>query len=114
MIVMAYLEALGVAAQRVADGLQAVEQALRPGQRPDLVLMDCRMPALDGMAATRQIRQQELQRGWPRLPIIALTATSADVDRQTCLSAGMDDFVSKPFTRDELMRALARFAPAVR
>lgn len=114
MIVMAYLEALGVAARRVNNGLQAVEHATVPGQRPDLVLMDCRMPTLDGMAATRQIRQQEQQRGWPRLPVIALTATSAEVDRATCLAAGMDDFVSKPFTRDELMRALARFGPAAR
>ncbi len=110
VIATAYLEHLGVAAERVHDGGQAVRHALRDVNRPDLVLMDCRMPTMDGMEATREIRAQERTMGLPRLPVIALTATTSDVSRQQCLSAGMDDFMSKPYTKDELDRVLNRWS----
>jgi len=110
VIATAYLEHLGVTAERVHDGGQAVRHALRDVNRPDLVLMDCRMPTMDGMEATREIRAQERTMGLPRLPVIALTATTSDVSRQQCLSAGMDDFMSKPYTKDELDRVLSRWA----
>jgi signal transduction histidine kinase/CheY-like chemotaxis protein len=110
VIATAYLEHLGVTAERVHDGGQAVRHALRDVNRPDLVLMDCRMPLMDGMEATREIRAQERTMGLPRLPVIALTATTSDVSRQQCLSAGMDDFMSKPYTKDELDRVLNRWA----
>jgi signal transduction histidine kinase len=106
MIVMAYLEALGLAAERVANGKDAVGRALRDLDRPDVILMDCRMPVMDGLEATREIRQQEQALGLPRIPVIALTATSADTDRADCLAAGMDDFVTKPFTRQDLLRTI--------
>ena len=102
VIATAYLEHMGVTAERVKDGRQAVRHALRDIDRPDLVLMDCRMPTMDGMAATREIRTQERNLGLPRVPVIALTATTSDINRQQCLKAGMDDFMSKPYTREDL------------
>jgi two-component system, sensor histidine kinase len=110
VIATAYLEHMGVQAERVRDGSQAVRHALREVNRPDLVLMDCRMPTMDGMAATREIRMQERTLGLPRLPVVALTATTSDINRQQCLNAGMDDFMSKPYTKDELGRVLNRWA----
>jgi CheY-like chemotaxis protein len=100
---------MGVTAERVRDGRLAVQQALRDHDRPDLVLMDCRMPTMDGMTATREIRKQEHNLGLPRLPVIALTATITDINRQLCLNAGMDDFMSKPYSREELQRMLQRW-----
>jgi signal transduction histidine kinase len=110
VIATAYLEHMGVSAERVKDGRMAVRQALREVDRPDLVLMDCRMPTMDGMAATREIRNQERSLGLPRVPVIALTATTSDINRQLCLNAGMDDFMSKPYTREDLQRVLHRWA----
>lgn len=110
VIASAYLERMGVTADRVKDGRQAVHHALRDTDRPDLVLMDCRMPTMDGMAATREIRAQERKLGLSRVPVVALTATTSDINRQLCLNAGMDDFMSKPYTREDLERILQRWA----
>jgi CheY-like chemotaxis protein len=93
----------------VKDGRQAVRHALRDIDRPDIVLMDCRMPTMDGMAATREIRTQERSLGLQRVPVIALTATTSDINRQLCLNAGMDDFMSKPYTKEELSQVLGRW-----
>jgi two-component system, sensor histidine kinase len=109
VIATAYLEHMGVTAERVKDGRLAVQHALRDSDRPDLVLMDCRMPTMDGMTATREIRIQERKLGLPRVPVIALTATTSDINRQLCLNAGMDDFMSKPYTREDLQRVLQRW-----
>jgi two-component system, sensor histidine kinase len=109
VIATAYLEHMGVTAERVKDGRLAVQHALRDSDRPDLVLMDCRMPTMDGMTATREIRNQERKLGLPRVPVIALTATTSDINRQLCLNAGMDDFMSKPYTREDLQRVLQRW-----
>jgi signal transduction histidine kinase len=111
MIVSAFLDNLGVRNERVADGQQAVQRALRDTERPDLVLMDCRMPVMDGLAATRRIRQQERARGLSRLPILALTAADADADRAACLDAGLDAVIGKPFTREQLLQALRDAGP---
>ena len=100
---------MGVMAERVKDGRQAVRHALRDIDRPDLILMDCRMPTMDGMAATREIRTQERSLGLRRVPVIALTATSSDINRQLCLNAGMDDFMAKPYTKEELSQVLGRW-----
>lgn len=85
-------------------------------QRYDLVLMDCMMPVMDGYQACQALRARELRSGAPRTPVIALTAGVTDDDRQRCVAAGMDDFLSKPFTatqlRDLVERWLARQAPA--
>jgi two-component system, sensor histidine kinase len=109
LIAASFLERAGMQVERVVDGREAVRHALREVSRPDLILMDCRMPTMDGYAATRQIRAQEHTLGLARVPVIALTATAADLDRQQCLDAGMDDFLSKPFTSDELALVVDRW-----
>jgi two-component system sensor histidine kinase/response regulator len=70
------------------------------------VLMDVQMPIMDGLEATAAIRARE-QGGKPRLPILALTAHSSTDDRDRCLAAGMDGFISKPLDASQLMKAVA-------
>ena len=77
----------------------------------DLVLMDCQMPELDGFATTTAIRQREQAQGLPRMPIVALTANAMEGDRERCIDAGMDDYLSKPFTCDALADRIERFLP---
>ncbi|HET8870260.1 MAG TPA: ATP-binding protein [Aquabacterium sp.] len=104
-----FLEIIGVRTERVKDGREAVRHALRDVNRPDLILMDCDMPIMDGYEATRQIRTQEQQLELPRIPIVALTATAGDSERQDCLEAGMDDFLSKPCVLEDLSQVLRRW-----
>ena len=111
LIVEAFLSGLGVRSERVRDGKQAVRRALRETERPDAVLMDCRMPVMDGLAATAEIRRQERTLGLPRLPILALTATATPADRAACLAVGMDQVIDKPFTVQQLVRALRSAGP---
>ena len=113
LIVTAQLERLGVTVERVPDGRQAVGRALREVDRPDIVLMDCRMPVLDGLSATKEIRAQEATLGLSRIPIIALTATGGPSDREECDAAGMDALVTKPYTEEQLLQALRRFCDLV-
>ena len=109
LIVCAYLKQQGLIHERVGNGHDAVGRALRESQRPDIVLMDCQMPTMDGQAATREIRAQERTLCLSRVPIIAITATSTDEDRRACAEAGMDDLLAKPFNRQELMQVLAQW-----
>ncbi len=103
--VEAQLAALGHRSHAAADGAQALELLLL--RRFDLVLMDCHMPGMDGYAATRALRAHEAaDPARCRTPVIALTASAMAEDRQHCIDAGMDGFLSKPFTRDELERTL--------
>ncbi len=90
-VVCGLLEAVGLRVLQATDGQEAV--ALTATQRPDLVLMDMQMPGLDGIGATRRIRQQH---GGAGVPIIALTANAYAEDRALCDAAGMDDFLTKP------------------
>ncbi|WP_367380567.1 ATP-binding protein [Stenotrophomonas cyclobalanopsidis] len=96
--------------RNAADGEQAL-LALRQGGI-DVVLMDCQMPVLDGYAATRQWRSEEAAQGRARLPIIAMTANAMAGDRERCLQAGMDDYLSKPINRETLHALLQRRAGA--
>ena len=105
-VIEAMLRSLGLAVCTAEDGLEAVERVSR--QRFAAVLMDCRLPHLDGYEATRRIRQ--LPNG-ARLPIIALTANALQGDRERCMAAGMDDYLSKPLRRTELQRVLQRWLP---
>ena len=89
------------------DGLVALELA-RAGSY-DLVLMDMRMPHLDGPSATRAIRQLP---GWTDIPIVALTANAFVEDRQNCLDAGMDEFLTKPVNPDMFVATLVRLLSA--
>jgi DNA-binding response OmpR family regulator len=76
----------------------------------DVILMDVQMPALDGLAATRQIRLRELAQGG-HVPIIAMTARAMAGDRERCMEAGMDDYLSKPVDSQQLREMLQRYQP---
>ncbi|MGJ7548378.1 ATP-binding protein [Pseudomonas alloputida] len=105
-VIEAMLRSLGMEVSVAHDGLQAVEQV---GQQPfAAVLMDCRLPHMDGYEATRRIR---LLPACAQLPIIALTANALQGDRERCMAAGMNDYLSKPFRRTELQRVLQRWLP---
>ncbi len=103
-VVSAMLRKMGLQVSIVNDGKQALE-AWRES-RFDLILMDCRMPEMDGYSATQRIRSEE---AGEHTPVIALTANVTEMDRQRCLDAGMDDFISKPFTIQELQSILAKW-----
>ncbi|MCX7096590.1 MAG: response regulator, partial [Methylococcales bacterium] len=75
--------------------------------RYDLILMDCQMPVLDGYAATRELRSLEAAQAWPRQTVVALTATASEGEREKCLAAGMDDYLSKPIIAEQLQAILA-------
>jgi CheY-like chemotaxis protein len=98
------LTSLGYTADVADDGRQAVDMATRGGY--DVVLMDCQMPRVDGFAATQQIRASGPAAG---VPIIALTASALETDRERCRAAGMDDFLSKPLHPDALATTLTRW-----
>ncbi|MCC7176403.1 MAG: response regulator [Bryobacterales bacterium] len=89
-----------------SHGLEAIEALKR--DPCDLVLMDVQMPVLDGLETTRQIRQDGR---WPGLPIIGLTAHAMAGDRERCLEAGMDDYLSKPVTMQSLLAAVRKHLP---
>jgi signal transduction histidine kinase/CheY-like chemotaxis protein len=99
---------LGYAVDVAGDGREAV--AATRGHVYDLVLMDCQMPEMDGLQATREIRRWEA--GARRTPIVAMTANVTPVDREQCLAAGMDDFLAKPVKHDALAALLLRYFPA--
>jgi CheY-like chemotaxis protein len=108
------LEDLGCRARAVGNGrlaLEAFQQA--DGQdRYDLILMDCHMPEMDGFQATAAIRQSEYtDSSSARIPIIALTADALEGDREKCLAAGMDDYLSKPYSQKQLQQAIERWLP---
>ncbi|MBM2854604.1 MAG: Hpt sensor hybrid histidine kinase [Steroidobacteraceae bacterium] len=103
-VAVGMLESLGCKVECAHDGSVGVEQALSWGF--DLVLMDCQMPLMDGFEATRRIRSKEASLGRAPLPIVALTANALQGDRERCLEAGMNDFISKPFTMKKLREVL--------
>jgi len=104
------LERLGCRVDKAGNGKEAVEMV---GLLPyDLVFMDCHMPEMDGYEATREIRRREA--GGRRHSILAMTANALKGDREKCLEAGMDDYISKPIQKEDLIEALLRYAPALR
>ncbi|UKA63613.1 response regulator [Arthrobacter sp. FW306-04-A] len=98
---------LGYEADVVADGSAAV--AATGATKYAAVLMDCHMPVMDGFEATKAIRER--QNGHRRLPVIAMTAGALDEDRDRCLAAGMDDYLTKPVDMDKLNQVLGRWIP---
>ncbi|HJR10012.1 MAG TPA: ATP-binding protein [Rhodanobacteraceae bacterium] len=101
------LERLGLTVD-VADNGEIALEKLR-GQAYAMVLMDCQMPVLDGYSATRRLREIESEQGKQRMPVIAMTAHAMSGDRERCLQAGMDDYLSKPLDRQLLEQTLARW-----
>jgi len=106
MLALGMLQKLGCKANLAENGEEALEKI---GEGYDLVLMDMQMPKLDGVAATRAIRQMTLAH---QPYIVALTANAMESDRQLCLSAGMNDFLAKPFKAAELQEKLSDAAAA--
>ena len=102
------VQKLGYRADLVANGREALEALARLPY--GLVFMDCQMPEMDGFEACREIRNHDL--GGVRIPIIAITANAMKGDRERCLAAGMDDYVSKPFKQDDLKNVLEKWIPA--
>ncbi|HEX2569149.1 MAG TPA: response regulator [Polyangia bacterium] len=109
-VALLILEQLGYRADLAADGIEAIQALERTPY--DVVLMDVQMPNMDGLAATRAIRARGSSIHQPR--IIAMTANALRGDREVCLAAGMDDYLSKPIVREQLMDALRVPAPSVR
>jgi CheY-like chemotaxis protein len=105
MVILMQLKRLGYEASLVNTGAEAVE-AVEQGSY-DLVLMDCHMPVMDGIEATRRIRKSKHR----DISIIALTASAMSEDRDRCLSEGMNDYLSKPLDLKRLKDALSRWLP---
>ena len=113
------LAKLGLKADTASNGIEAID--LHRQAPYDLVLMDCQMPVLDGYAATQIIREKEAHEAndppqqrprTRRTPIIALTGHAMQGDRERCLAAGMDDYLSKPFNLNGLLTVLKRWLPS--
>jgi PAS domain S-box-containing protein len=103
------LEKAGCRVDVVANGLEAVAAQERIAYA--LIIMDCQMPTMDGYEATRQIRARERETG-KHVAIVAMTAHALEGDRERCLSAGMDDYLSKPMEPEQLAAVLIRWLPA--
>jgi two-component system, sensor histidine kinase and response regulator len=104
-VALTMLEEVGCRVQVATNGREALTLAL--GEHFDLVLMDCQMPVMDGFAATRAIRSGSSERA--QVPIVAVTAHAMPDARDECVEAGMNDYLAKPFKRQDLMQVLARW-----
>jgi CheY-like chemotaxis protein/HPt (histidine-containing phosphotransfer) domain-containing protein len=107
MVAQRLVGLLGLTCETADNGEKALERMRAGGL--DVVLMDCQMPVKDGYTASTEWRQHEEARGLPRLPIIAMTANAMAGDKQKCLDAGMDDYLSKPVDRRLLEATIARW-----
>lgn len=106
LVAKGMLAKLGCQVELATQGVEAL--ARLEEQAFDLVLMDCNMPVMDGYEATRRIRERGR---WPGLPIVALTANAMPEERERCRAAGMDDYLAKPFRREDLLAVVDRWVP---
>jgi two-component system, sensor histidine kinase and response regulator len=109
IVATAILRQNGHTLVHAADGVEAVE--ISRSESFDLILMDVQMPEMDGFEAARRIRQAEHETG-RHTPIVALTAHAMDGDRERCLEAGMDDYLSKPLKKADMLALLRQIAAA--
>ena len=100
------VQKLGYRVNLVSNGREAIDALAR--ENYGIIFMDCQMPEMDGFEACREIRKRD---GSVRVPIIAITANAMKGDRERCLAAGMDDYVSKPFKQDDLRTVIQRWMP---
>lgn len=107
-VIKIILEKNGCSFSIAEDGAKAIEE-FRHGSY-DLILMDCQMPEVDGLQASRRIREWEEEAGRGRCPIVAMTANAMKGDRDRCLEAGMDDFLAKPFKSQDLLNLMEEWA----
>jgi CheY-like chemotaxis protein len=110
MVLAAMLEQLGCRVDIVDDGEAACGAAAHTHY--DMVFMDCHMPVMDGFEAARRIRDDEARTDGTHTPIVALTALALAGDRERCLEAGMDDYMTKPVRAAQLAAAVQRWAGA--
>ncbi len=103
-LVEVMLRKLGFTVELAIDGLQTVARIEE--SPPDILLLDLQMPGMNGLDVARRVRAREAAQQLPRLPIVAVTANAFAGDREACLAAGMDDFLAKPFTSQELTEKL--------
>lgn len=106
-VALGMLSAMGVSVVVANNGREAVEQF--SSYEYDGVLMDCQMPEMDGFTATRKIRELEMCRGDASVPIIAVTANVSSADRDVCIDAGMNDYLSKPYTVEQMFDMLSKY-----
>ncbi len=106
IVALRMLETLGSKAKLVTNGKECLQELER--KRYDLILMDCHMPVMDGYEATLKIREQE-EKSDRHIPIIAMTANTAEGEKEKCLAIGMDDYIPKPLSRLELSETIDRW-----
>jgi CheY-like chemotaxis protein len=106
-ILITMLKNSGCRILKAVNGLEAVQ--VSETEPYDIILMDVQMPEMDGIAATRAIRAREAEWGLPRKPILALTANALADDKENCLNAGMDDYLTKPFMRRQILELLGKW-----
>ena len=112
LVVQGILKNEGLQCDIAANGVEAVD--LATSRSYDLLLMDCQMPEMDGYTAARRIRARAALTPGTHLPIIALTASATTTDREECLAAGMDDYLTKPVSPESLLGMIAKWAPSSR
>ena len=110
MVARKLLEKLGCTCVVAGNGQKALD-ILESGEAFDLILMDCMMPILDGLEATREIRASK--KPYADIPVIAFTANAMDSDKEACEKAGMNDFLDKPVTIARMTKALQRWAALI-
>jgi len=110
MITAEILESYGCIITPAGNGLEALD--MLGAHDYDLILMDCQMPEMDGFEATKNIRQHEHAKNGARIPIIAFTANAMQGDKEKCLRAGMDDYISKPVSQSGLQSILLKWIPS--